>query len=423
MNLGFSFYIGFRYWRARKANAFASFITFFAVSGIFLGVAALIIVSSVMNGLEAQLKDRILGAVPQLTLVSEQGFADWQDTTQRVLKQHHDIKGMVPSATTQAMVQSVNNIHAVQVLGIYPEHEQGLSQVMSHSFDGAFAALTPGSYQIVLGRQLAMTLGVSVGERIRVLSGDGVVYSPLGPVPSQRKFTVAGIFEMGSQVDANLAYVHYQDLRRLMRKNPDQVNELRAYLSDPFDAPVLAQQITAQFQTHANLEQNGGKEQGADSITVVDWRQQFGHLFSAVKMEKNMMSLMLSLIIAVAAFNIVSALVMMVVDKTTDVAVLKTQGLTTQSVMAIFIVQGGLNAVLGLLSGTLAGIVVTLNINSILNAIGISVLGAGQTLPASISVTQIGVIVVGTLFVTLAATLYPAYTAAKVQPATALRYE
>jgi lipoprotein-releasing system permease protein len=414
MNFGFSFFVGYRYWRARKANAFASFITLFAVSGIFLGVAALIVVSSVMNGLEGQLKNRILGAVPQLTLISDTGFDDWQTSVLAVKQDkrlQHDIMGIVPSATTQGMLQSSSNIAAAQVLGVFPELEQGLSSIISHTYSSAFDALTPGSYAIVLGSELARKLGVKPDDEIRILSGDGVVYSPLGPVPSQRKFKVAGVFEMGAQVDATVAYVHYQDARRLMRQDPEVISELRVYLDDPFNVASITPLITHSLS-----------EQGV-AVTSRDWRADFGHLFAAVKMEKNMMSLMLSLIVAVAAFNIVSALVMMVVDKTTDVAVLKTQGLTTAAVMNIFIVQGSLNAVLGLVIGTLTGIVLTLNLNEILTTLGISILGAGQTLPVQLSLTQLTVIVVGTLFITLIATIYPALRAAQVQPATALRYE
>jgi lipoprotein-releasing system permease protein len=414
MNLGFSFFIGYRYWRARKANAFASFITFFAVSGIFLGVAALIVVSSVMNGLEGQLKNRILGAVPQMTLISDMGFRDWQQSTQSLLADKdllQKIRGIVPSATTQAMIQSSSNIHAIQMYGVYPELEQSLSSIASHTYSDAFSTLKADKYLIVLGADLARKLDVKTGDRVRVLSGDGVVYSPMGPVPSQRKFTVAGIFEMGSQVDSNVAYVHYKDARKLMRQDSNTINELRVYLKDPFSAPTLASKVVAGFA-----------KQNID-IQTRDWRQDFGHLFSAVKMEKNMMSLMLSLIVAVAAFNIVSALVMMVVDKTTDVAVLKTQGLTTTSVMTIFIVQGSLNALLGLMLGTIAGIVLTLNLNEILTSLGISILGLGQTLPVQFSLAQLSLIILGTLFMTLFATLYPALSAARVQPATALRYE
>ncbi|MCL1143141.1 lipoprotein-releasing ABC transporter permease subunit [Shewanella gaetbuli] len=414
MNFGFSFFVGYRYWRAKKANAFASFITLFAVSGIFLGVAALIIVSSVMNGLEGQLKQRILGAVPQLTLVNPQGFENWQQDTQILIDDvnlTHSIKGMTPSTSTQAMLQSNANLGAAQVIGVFPELENGLSSIVDHSYSDAFNSLKAGDYHIVLGSQLARNLQVRTGDKIRLLSSEGVVYSPLGPVPSQRKFVVAGVFEMGSQVDASVAYVHYEDAKRLMRKNPQVIDELRVYLTDPFDVERISSDIVSLLESQQL------------PVETKDWRADFGHLFSAVKMEKNMMSLMLSLIVAVAAFNIVSALVMMVVDKTTDVAVLKTQGLTTSAVMNIFIVQGSLNALLGLGLGTVVGVILTLNVNEILNTLGVSILGAGQSLPVQLSISQLTIIVLGTLLITLVATIYPALRAARVEPANALRYE
>ncbi len=410
MNLALSWNIGYRYWRARKANSFASFITIFAVSGILLGVAALIIVSSVMNGLESQLKQRILGAVPQLTVYSEQPISDWQQQAESLVA----MKGVVavsPSIATQAMLQSSSNLSAVQLYGIYPELEKQNLAVMEQHFNGSLAVLTSGDYNIVLGAELARRLKVSTGDKIRVLSGDGVVYSPLGPVPSQRNFHVAGVFEMGSQVDANLAYIHHDDALRLMRKKSGEIKQLRFYLTDPFEASKLATKVVDTFA------------QSGVQVTSSDWRDNYGHLFSAVKMEKNMMSLMLSLIIAVAAFNIVSALVMMVVDKTTDVAVLKTQGLTTGSVMSIFMIQGSLNAIIGLGAGLLIGTLVTLNLNGILASLGISILGAGQHLPVQLELSQLSIIVIGTLVITFLATVYPALRAANVQPATALRYE
>ncbi|MCE9687802.1 lipoprotein-releasing ABC transporter permease subunit [Shewanella sp. AS16] len=410
MNPGFSFFVGLRYWRARKANAFASFTTVFAVSGIFLGVAALIVVSSVMNGLEGQLKQRILGAVPQLTVHSQAPLEDWQQTA-TALTHIQGVLGATPSATTQAMVQSVANISAVQVYGVFPEHEKRLSAIAQHTYSGAFAELEAGAYRIVLGAELARRLKVAVGDSVRLLSGDGIVYSPLGPVPSQRKFTVAGVFEMGSQVDANLAYVHYSDVRRLMRLPPRDIDQLRLYLNDPFSAQALAPEVTELLAARGL------------PVSTSDWRDSYGQLFGAVKMEKNMMALMLSLIVAVAAFNIVSALVMMVVDKTTDVAVLKTQGLSTPEVMGIFVVQGSLNALLGLLLGLLVGVLLTLNLNGILMQLGVSVLGAGQALPVKLAWEQLALIVAGTLGISLLATVYPALRAAGVQPATALRYE
>lgn len=410
MNLGIPFYVGYRYWRARKANAFASFITLFAVSGIFLGVAALIVVSSVMNGLEGQLKQRILGAVPQLTVYTSAPLNDWTEQA-NVLKALPGVQGVTPSVSTQAMVQSAANIRAVQVFGVFPELAAKLSVIAQHTYSGAFDELVAGQYKIILGSELARQLKVNPGDTVRLLSGDGVVYSPFGPVPSQRKFLVSGIFEMGSQVDAGVAYIHYQDAKRLMRQPSEAIDQLRLYLDDPFSAPALSPKVQ-DILLKQNIE-----------ATTSDWRDTYGHLFGAVKMEKNMMSLMLSLIVAVAAFNIVSALVMMVVDKTTDVAVLKTQGLTTPAVMGIFIVQGSLNAILGLVLGLGVGILLTLNLNGIMSTLGISILGAGQVLPVKLELTQLSVIVVGTLLVTLLATLYPALRAARVQPATALRYE
>jgi lipoprotein-releasing system permease protein len=417
-NLAVSFFIGYRYWRAKKTNSFASFLTLFAVSGIFLGVVALILVSSVMNGLEGQLKDRILGAVPQLTLINEAGFNDWEKDIASVLALPQ-VLGAAPTVTTQAMIQSAANIGAAQVYGIYPAQEAELAAKIGSTYSRAFESLVPNQYQIVLGRELARTLDVDIGDRVRLLSGDGVVFSPIGPVPSQRKFTVAGVFETGSQVDASVAYVHYQDARRLMRLTPNEINEVRLYLADPF----MASSVAASAKRLLAADTSSELSADTSTITTRDWRADFGHLFAAVKMEKSMMSLMLSLIVAVAAFNIVSALVMMVVDKTSDVAILKTQGLTTITVMSIFIVQGSLNAVLGLVSGLGVGVLLTLNLNSILSSLGVSILGTGQNLPVALSLEQLSLITLGTLFITLVATLYPALAAARVQPASTLRHE
>ncbi|MGL4612792.1 MAG: lipoprotein-releasing ABC transporter permease subunit, partial [Shewanella sp.] len=349
-------------------------------------------------------------AVPQLTVHTDSPLVDWSIQA-NALKALPGVQGIAPSVSTQAMVQSAANLRAVQVFGIFPELAQSVSFIAQHTYSGAFDELKSGQYNVMLGAELARQLKVGPGDTVRLLSGDGVVYSPFGPVPSQRKFVVSGIFEMGSQVDAGVAYIHYQDARRLMRQSSETIDQLRLYLNDPFSAPALAGRVQALLQ-----------QQGINATTT-DWRDTYGHLFGAVKMEKNMMSLMLSLIVAVAAFNIVSALVMMVVDKTTDVAVLKTQGLTTPMVMGIFVVQGTLNAVLGLVLGLSVGIVLTLNLNGIMSALGVSILGSGQVLPIKLEWMQLSAIVIGTLMVTLLATLYPALRAARVQPASALRYE
>ncbi|MGL4473884.1 MAG: lipoprotein-releasing ABC transporter permease subunit [Shewanella sp.] len=406
MNLRLPCLIGWRYWRAKKTNSFASFITLFAVMGIFLGVAALIIVGSVMNGLEGQLKQRILGAVPQLVI----NAAPEQNLPTSLPQQLMNIAAVIdvaPNAATQAMIQANDGIRAIQIYGIDPKQ----ANLTGIGDTRALNSLVAGEYRIVLGAVLANQLGVRANDIVRVISGDGVVYSPLGPVPSQRKFTVAGVFEMGSQVDAHVAYINYQDARRLMRLPSDGISSYRLYLSDPFQAASLVDTIKA-LLAKDNID-----------ASVSDWRQDYGHLFAAVKMEKTMMSLMLSLVVAVAAFNIVSALVIMVVDKTADIAVLKTQGISHMQSMAIFIVQGSLNALVGLGLGLSVGILITLNLNSIMSSLGLSILGAGTQLPVILSPWQLMIITLGTLLITLLATLYPAMRAAKVQPAQVLRHE
>ena len=408
MNFNVSLLIGFRYWKAKKANSFSSFTTFFAVSGIFLGVAALIIVTAVMNGLEGQLKDKLLGAIPQMTIQSENSISDWQKKSDQI-SAIHGVTGVASSVATQGMVQSAENIAAFELYGINPKDARLIHSVNGHIYPGSFDDLTSGKYQIILGQALAQHLKVSIGDKVRIYSGDGVIYSPIGPVPSQRKFTVVGIFETGSQVDATVAYTHYNDARRLIRKSPSQVSSLRVFLVDPFQFSDVEAKVKTIFE-HQTIE-------------IQDWRKVYGTFFGAVKMENKLMSLMLSLIVLVAAFNIVSALVMMVVDKTADVAMLKTQGMTTQTIMGIFIFQGALNAVIGLIGGVIVGIFLTANLNHIMSSLGISILGPGMNLPVALEWQRIVFIVIGTIVVSLLATIYPALKAASVEPASALRYE
>ncbi|MCL1077573.1 lipoprotein-releasing ABC transporter permease subunit [Parashewanella spongiae] len=408
MNFKFVTYVGYRYWRSKKSNSFASFITFFAVTGIFLGVASLIIVSSVMNGLEGQLKNKLLGSIPQLTIKTVDPIDNLNDRSSKIINLPH-VLGLAPSVATEAMAQSPSTISAVQLYGMFPRDAELVASVSEHIYPGSMEDLVSGKYRIILGGELARRLKVSIGEQVRLLSGDGVIYSPIGPVPSQRKFTLVGIFETGSQVDAHVAYVHYKDARRLTRKQPSEVNELRVFLDDPYKTSVLEDQIRKVFD----------KQQ----VSITDWRSTYGSYFAAVRMENNMMSLMLSLIILVAAFNIISSLVMMVIDKTTDVAVLKTQGLSTANVMGVFMIQGTFNAILGLIAGLVVGVIISLNLNDILSVMGISILGVGQSLPVVIEGHRLLVIGIGTLAISLLATIYPALSAAKVEPANALRHE
>ncbi|WP_133406573.1 lipoprotein-releasing ABC transporter permease subunit [Parashewanella tropica] len=408
MNLDIAFFIGYRYWRVKKSNGFASFITFFAASGIFLGVTALILISSVMNGLESNLKNKLLGTIPNVTVNTEKPMENWQQKRQAI-NQLEGVEAVIPSASIKGMLQSNADLKAVQIYGIYPEDGKYIPTVDNNIYPGSFSDLISGKYQIILGQELARKLKVRIGQRIRLVSSKGVIYSPMGPMPSQRKFTVAGVFETGSQVDANVAYIHYKDARRMMRLAPSKVSELRLFMDDPFNAPNIEGALKNIFPNQ--------------TVQVNDWRQTYGSFFGAVRMENNMMSLMLSLIILVAAFNIISALVMMVTDKTTDVAVLKTQGLSMANVMAVFMVQGTFNAIIGLFGGLLVGVVLSLNLNTILTTLGLSILGPGMALPVELEWSRVLVIAIGTLLLSFAATLYPSLQAAKIEPANALRYE
>ncbi|MBY5922225.1 lipoprotein-releasing ABC transporter permease subunit [Ferrimonas balearica] len=400
-----SLFVGLRYWRARKDTRFVSFITLFSVLGIALGVAALIIVSSVMNGLEGRLKGKILGAVPQLVIEAGEGDLN---RFEPLLSGDPRIRGAVPMLTSEAMVQRGNELGGVQLLGVDPEREAPLSAVSSHMIYGSLTDLSPGQFNIILGSQLARQLSLLPGDKVRVMTAQGARYTPMGRVPAQRQFTVVGVFELGSDIDKGLALVNLEDAGRLLRQSPD----LRLYLNDAFDAPMLSEELALKAQS-----------QLGETVAITDWREQYGQLFSAVKMEKRMMSLLLGLIIAVAAFNIVSALVMMVTDKTADVAILKTLGLSRRQVMGIFSVQGMSSAVLGTLVGLSVGLLLANHLQPVLSLLGIWLLPPGQPLPVIIDPTQVASVVGGAVLLSFLATLYPAWRASQVNPAEILRYE
>ncbi|USD38767.1 lipoprotein-releasing ABC transporter permease subunit [Ferrimonas sp. SCSIO 43195] len=407
MSPSVSLFIGLRYWRSRKDTQFVSFITFFSVAGIALGVAALIVVSAVMNGLEGRLKTRLLGAVPQV-VVSADAPLNKPTLLANQLAQEPHVIGAVPLISTEAMIQSGPELAGAQVLGVDPLLEAPLSAVSRHFRTGSWDTLQGGEYQIFLGSQLANRLGVMVGDKVRVLSATGAVYTPVGRLPSQRNFTVSGVFELGAEVDASLAYIHIDDASKLTRMGKHKVQSIRLYLDDAFAAPLVAADLAAKLD---------------GSYRVDDWRSQYGQLFGAVKMEKNMMAMLLALIIAIAAFNVVSALVMMVTDKTSDIAILKTMGLGPMAVMGVFSVQGMTSTVLGVTIGTLAGLLLAFNLQPLMAALGIWLLPPGQPLPVILNYGQIGLIVAGALLLSYLATLYPAWRASLIKPAEALRYE
>ena len=403
-----SVFIGLRYTKSKRNNQFVSFVSLFSTGGIILGVLALITVLSVMNGFEGELKQRILGAIPHAKLTNDsQTIDNWQ---QRIDSIPVDplVVNIEPMINAEAILQSKTGLQGVKIEGIYPE-KYGSKTVRNNIIIGNIDDLKASEYKIIIGDQLANKLGVRLGDKVRVTSTRGVRYTPLGQVPSQRNFTVAGFFNVGSDVDQYLVLMHADDAARLIRISTSQVTDLRFYFTEPFaveswQPPTL----------------NKGE-------MIIDWRSTHGELFAAVKMEKNMIWLLLCLIIAVAAFNILSSSVMVVTDKSAEVAILKTLGIQASTINFIFIIQGAFSGIIGALIGTGLGLLLSTYINEVMSFLGLHLLanasGGTRLLPVVHEPIQIVSIMFGAMFLSLLATLYPAYRAGKVSPVEALRYE
>ena len=397
-----SFFIGLRYLRGRSGDRFSRFVSYMSTAGITIGVMALITVMSVMNGFEDQLKGRILGVLPQAVVSSADGRVLLSENAPEALKQLPHVTDVTAITRGEAIIQSANSIAAGTMIGIEPNQYDPISR---HMMVGRLSDLTPGSFKVVIGQALAVELGVQPGDKIRLMVTSASQFTPIGRMPSQRKFEVSGIYDTGSDVDKQLVYTNISDAGRLLRYKQDQMTGWRLYLDDPFVVPELA------------------KLKLPNGWTWSDWREQRGELFQAVKMEKNMMGLMLGLIIGVAAFNIISALVMVVMEKQSEVAILKTQGMTHRQVLTIFIVQGASSGVIGALLGGLLGALVAHYLNTIISVFGVDLASIGGTLPTVIEPMQIMFVILGAISLSLLATVFPSYRAAAVRPAEALRYE
>ncbi|WP_061012035.1 lipoprotein-releasing ABC transporter permease subunit LolC [Photobacterium leiognathi] len=396
-----SFFIGLRYLRGRSGDRFSRFVSYMSTAGITIGVMALITVMSVMNGFEDQLKGRILGVLPQAVVSSADGRVPLSENAPEVLKKLPHVVNVTAITRGEAIIQSASSITAGTMIGIEPNQYEPIAK---HLMVGSLSSLTPGSFKVIIGQAMAVSLGVQPGDKIRLMVTSASQFTPLGRMPSQRNFEVAGIYDTGSDVDQQLVYTNISDAGRLLRYKLDQMTGWRLYLDDPFTVPEL-------------------KEKLPNGWTWSDWRDQRGELFQAVKMEKNMMGLMLGLIIGVAAFNIISALVMVVMEKQSEVAILKTQGMTHRQVLTIFMVQGASSGVIGALLGGLLGALVAHNLNSILSVLGVDLASIGGMLPSVIEPLQILLVILGAISLSLLATVFPSYRAAAVRPAEALRYE
>lgn len=398
MQLPVSLFIGLRYSQSRKGNAFLSFITLFSVAGIFLGVLALTVVSSVMNGFEGELKKRILGVIPHLIMHS-----DTADATlpARLQQQFPAVAQISPFLQSEALIQSSKDLTGAMLQGV---DVSALPQFLQQSLQqGDWQEFAANRYQVVLGSALADKLRVQLGQQIRLILPTGGSYTPLGWMPRQRNFTVAGIFDTGSEVDKVVVVLRLQDLQKLTASTD---HAWRVGLHDAFLAP----QLQAEFSRVAGISK------------VTDWRQSHGKLFSAVAMEKAMMWLMLLLIVAVAAFNIVSALVMMVTEKQREVAILKTQGMTNRQLFYVFAAQGMSHGVTGAMAGGVAGVLLTLGLNDLLALLGLQLV-PGMALPVILKWSDVLLIMLSAVLLTALAVIYPAWRAVQVEPAAVLRDE
>ncbi len=411
----YELFIGLRYTRAKKRNHFISFISMISMLGIALGVAALIIVLSVMNGFQKEIRARILGVTPHLQVNSGSGaMPDWQ-AIERIVETHPKVKAAAPFITGQGMLSQNENVQGVMVRGILPEAEDRLTQLSDKMKVGELSKLRAGEFGIVLGVDLARSLGARVGESILLITPQGQI-TPAGMVPRLKQFHVVGIFEIGmSPYDNALALIHMSDAQKLYRMG-DTVSGISAQLTNLDEARKVA----------AELETNMPN----DTYTN-DWTRQNANYFSAVQMEKKMMFIILSLIVAVAAFNIVSTLVMAVTDKQADIAILRTLGASPVSIMKIFMVQGVVIGLTGLLIGVVGGILVAVNIGVIVPFIeglfGVQFLAKDvyfiSELPSDLQRADVIVVSVFSFVISIVATLYPSWRAAQTQPAEALRYE
>jgi lipoprotein-releasing system permease protein len=417
LNLPYELRIGLRYTRAgrraRRRNGFISFISGISMLGIALGVMALIVVLSVMNGFVSQVRDRMLSVVSHIEVFSLGDPLDFAQVEQ-ALRRHPDVLGAAPYVNAQALLTRGEAVRGVAVRGVQPDAEPAVSEIASQIRGAPLTALKDGEFGIVLGGELARALGVTLGEKITLIAPQGQV-TPAGVVPRLKQFTVAGTFDSGHfEYDSALALIHIGDAQRLFRvAGPTGV---RVKIRDMQRAPEVAAELARTLPA---------------GLLVRDWTRQNRTWFAAVQVEKRMMFIILALIVAVAAFNLVSTLVMTVTEKQADIAILRTLGATPRSVMAVFIVQGALIGVLGTLLGVAGGLFLASNLDAIFPTIeriaGFPLIPKDiyfiSSLPSDPRASDIVPIAVISIVLSLVATLYPSWRASRVRPAEALRYD
>ena len=416
MALPYELLIGLRYTRAKRRNHFISFISLISMLGIALGVAALIVVLSVMNGFQEELRTRILGVASHIQVHSvDGGLEAWQQVAEEA-QRHPEVKAAAPYVQEQGMLSFDEAVRGTIVRGVIPSEEDKVAEFGRHMQAGAFEALQPGRFGIVLGRDLAHALRVRMGDKLTLIAPQGLV-TPAAVLPRVKQFEVVGIFEAGMyEYDSGLALVHLADAQALYRLG-DAVSGVRLKLDDLFAAPRVARELALTISTAG--------------LTVADWTRSHANFFRAVALEKTMMTLILFLIVAVAAFNIVSTLVMAVQEKYADIAILRTLGASPASIMTIFVLQGTIIGFVGLAAGVAGGLAIAHNLDVVIPALE-ALTGATlwnkeiyyiNELPSQVLAADVVSIVSVSFVLTLLAALYPSWRASRVNPAEALRYE
>ena len=407
--------VGLRYTRAKRRNHFISFISLTSMIGIALGATALITVISVMNGFERELRERILGVASHATISGfDRALEDWESLA-AAAEAHPEVVGAAPYVESQGMLTHAGQVRGVLIRGVFPSREPRVSEVGRFLVEGTLESLAPGKFNMLIGRDLALRLGATVGTALTLVAPRARI-TPAGVMPRMRRFTVTGIFEAGhAQYDTSLAVVHVEDAQRVFRLGRG-VSGLRVKLTDMFDAPRVSRELARSF---------GGQ------YWLRDWTQHHANFFRALKIEKTVMFVILTLIVAVAAFNLVSTLVMVVTDKESDIAILRTLGASQSSILSIFIVQGTLIGIAGTIAGVAGGVALAAHVETLVPAIE----GFFDTkflspdvyyisaVPSDMRWRDVAAVGAVAFVMSVLATIYPAWRASRVQPVEALRHE
>ncbi len=411
----FELSVGLRYLRAKQKNSFVSFISMVSIIGIALGVMALITVLSVMNGFQRDIRNKIIGVTAHMQITSaDNKLNHWQQIGDSTLENKH-ILSYAPYVDGQGLISFDGNVNGIMLRGVEPQFETKVDDLHTSMVKGNFDELQSGKFNIIIGEALAKQLGATIGDKITIITPNGQI-TPAGMIPRIKQFTISGIFNVHMyEYDSSFAFINIQDAQTLFKMG-DSVTGVRLKVDNVMQTQLIKQQLSM------NLP---------ETLLVNDWIDQHQNYFSAVQMEKKMMFVVLSLIIAVAAFNLVATLVMTVNDKKADIAIMRTMGASKNSILKIFLIQGGVSGIIGTVSGTILGLLLAENVGKLVHfielATGSKLISSDvyliDYLPSQIIFSDVFSIFCISIILSLLATLYPSYRAAKTNPVEALRYE